>query len=235
MDGTSIAERTLPYERDAFLWMNNHHNEFWDSFMMIYSGKLIWVPLSAVLLITLFYKSKWQNAVLFIFCMILLATLCDQISAGVIKPIFSRYRPTHHPDFVHSVITVDGYRGGRYGFISAHAANGFGVAMFISLVFRIRWFTVAIFSWALVTCYSRIYLGVHFVSDVVGGMILGSILGFLIYLLHQYCRVKVLKLSLEDLIIPPYTKIHAKIISITLLATVLIIAIYSMVEIYFLK
>jgi len=233
MDG--IAEKTLPYENDLFLWMNNHHNEFWDTFMMTYSGKVIWIPLSVVLLITLFYKTKWRNAVLIILCFILLATLCDQISAGVIKPFFSRFRPTHHPDFMYKVLVVDGYRGGRYGFISAHAANGFGAATFLALIFRYRWFTVALFSWALVTCYSRIYLGVHFISDVVGGMMLGSILGFLIYLLHQYCRVRILKLSLEELLIPPYKKMHANIIMTVLGATVLIITIYSLYSTYLLK
>jgi len=233
MDG--IAEKTLPYERDMFLWLNHPHNDYWDSFMMLYSGKLIWVPLSVVLLITLFYKTKWQYAVLFILCMALLATLCDQLSASVIKPIFTRYRPTHHPDFMTEVLIVDGYKGGRYGFISAHAANGFGVATFISLVFRQRWLTVTLFSWSLVTCYSRIYLGVHFITDVIGGMMLGSTLGFLVYLLHQYSRVKILKLPLEELIVPPYKKVHSKIIITAVIITVLIIAIYSGVYVYFLK
>lgn len=233
MDG--IAEKTLPYENDLFLWLNNHHNEFWDTFMMIYSGKIAWVPLAVVLLITLFYKTKWQNAVLMILCFVLLATLCDQISAGVIKPIFSRFRPTHHPDFMYKVLIVDGYKGGRYGFISAHAANGFGVATFLSLILRNKWFTISLLSWALITCYSRIYLGVHFVSDIIGGIMLGSILGFLIYLLHQYLRVKVLKLSLEELIIPPYRKVHAGIIMSALGTTVLIITIYSLVSTYLLK
>ncbi|NDW17335.1 phosphatase PAP2 family protein [Dysgonomonas sp. 216] len=231
--GTSIVEETLPYERDLFLWLNNHHNDFWDSFMMIYSGKLIWVPLAATLLFTIFYKTKWQYAVLFLLCFALLATLCDQISAGVIKPLFTRYRPTHHPDFMNEVLIVDGYKGGRFGFISAHAANGFGVAMFTSLVFRVRWLTVCLFAWALITCYSRIYLGVHFVSDIIGGIMLGSILGYLIYLLYQYCKAKIFKLSAAELKTSFYNKTHANIIMITLGITVLGIILYSLVITYF--
>ena len=229
---TNFVEKMLPYERDAFLWLNQHHSDFWDVFMMTYSGKILWVPLCIVIIISLFYKTKWTHAVLFLLCFVVLATLCDQLSASVIKPFFSRLRPSHHPDFRDYVQIVNDYRGGRLGFVSAHAANGFGAAVFISLVFRYRLLTVTVFLWALINSYTRIYLGVHFISDIIGGMILGSILGGLIYLLYQYGRVKFLKQTSVEISQSIYTPKHGRIIITAIMALVLFNIFYSLFSIY---
>lgn len=223
----SLVEQILPYERGAFLWLNEFHNVFWDSFMWMYSGKATWIPLVLVGIGVFFYKTKWKQAVLLLFCMVLLGTLCDQLSAGVIKPIFERLRPSHHPDFKEYVNIVNNYRGGRFGFISAHAANGFGIAMFLSLLFKYRRFTIVIFLWATLTSYSRIYLGVHFISDIVGGMLLGSIVGFLVYLLFQYGRVLFLKQSPEEVKVPAYSRLRANIVCATILVIVITLFIIS--------
>jgi undecaprenyl-diphosphatase len=223
MDGTepaSLVEKMLPYERSAFLWLNESHNVFWDSFMWIYSGKMIWIPLAIVALIVFCYKVPWKVSLLLIICFVLLATLCDQLSSSLVKPIFERLRPTHHPDFKDYVTIVNNYRGGRFGFISSHAANGFGVATFLSLLFKYRRFTIVIFTWASVTAYSRIYLGVHFITDILGGMILGGLVGFLVYLLFQYGRIKILKQSLAEVKTPAYSYLHANIIISSILVLV---------------
>ncbi|GAB6012428.1 phosphatase PAP2 family protein [Viscerimonas tarda] len=225
---SSAVEQILPYERDAFLWLNNSHTDFWDVFMMTYSGKVLWIPLCIVLLVSLFYKTRWQQAVLFIVCFAILVTLCDQISASLIKPYFHRFRPTHHPDFMDYVQTVNNYRGGRFGFVSSHATNGFGVATFIALVYRYRWLTWSVFLWAAVNSYSRIYLGVHFISDIAGGMLLGALLGFLVYLLYQYSRQKILKDSPESLQKPVYSSMHGNIIAATIAITIAFDAVYSL-------
>lgn len=230
-DGANdLVESILPYERDAFFWLNGSHNIFWDSFMWIYSNKFTWIPLAIVALGVFIYKVKWQHALLFVLCTALLFTLCDQLSAGVIKPIFERYRPTHHPDFENSVRVINNYRGGRFGFISAHAANGFGAAMFFSLIFKYRKLTILLFSWALITCYSRIYLGVHFISDIVGGIVLGALLGFLIYLLFQFCRAKILKQNIEQLKMPAYSVLRANILCATIVVLITTIIIISLMN-----
>lgn len=222
-----FAEGLLPLERDFFLWLNNGHTSYWDVFMYIYSGKLIWLPLVIACLGVFVYKVKWQEAIILILGAVLVGTLCDQVSASVVKPFFERLRPTHHPDFMNYVEVVRGYRGGRLGFVSSHATNGFGIVVFSSLLFRYKPYTITILIWALVTCYSRIYLGVHFVTDIIGGMILGSILGLLTYYIYLMGRRYILKVSKEDLRTPVLSAARAKVLMATIVVLVVSIAVYS--------
>ena len=179
-----MVEKILVYERDLFFMLNGSDSPFLDRFMWLYSGKAVWLPLAAFILIVLLYKKKWRESILILLAIVLVITFCDQFASHVCKPIFTRFRPTHHPDFMDQVKTVFDYRGGKYGFISSHAANAFGFATFMSLLFRYRLFTWTIFLWAALTAYTRVYLGVHFISDIVPGAIAGVFLGWLVYWLY---------------------------------------------------
>jgi undecaprenyl-diphosphatase len=232
-DANHLVEQILPYERSAFLWLNSSHNLFWDSFMWIYSSKYTWIPLAIVAIAVFIYKTEWRKSFLFILCVILLITLCDQLSAGVIKSIFERYRPTHHPDFADCVKTVNNYHGGRYGFVSAHSANGFGIAMFMSLIFKYRKLSLTLFAWAALSAYSRIYLGVHFISDIIGGMILGLLLGCFMYMIFRYGRIKILKQNAQEALIPAYTTSKANALIYIILITIITIFIISMLNFIF--
>jgi len=89
---------------------------------------------------------------------------------------------------MNQVKTVFNYRGGNYGFISGHATNTFGFATFCALIFRNKLFTWTIFIFALLISYSRIYLGVHFISDVVAGAIAGTLIAICFYLIYNNIR-----------------------------------------------
>lgn len=223
----SLVEKILPYERDLFLWLNDHHTEYWDTFMWIYSGKLTWLPFAVVGLLVFVYKIKWKEALLLLICATLVGLLCDYVAASFIKPYFERLRPTHHPDFETLVDVVKGYRGGRFGFISNHAANGFGVVTFTSLLFRYKYLTITMIIWALITSYSRIYLGVHFISDIIGGAFWGTLIGFFVYFIYLTSRRCILKIPKEEVKIPIYSKDRGNILIATIVLTILFIAIYS--------
>lgn len=183
-----MVEKILVYERDLFFMLNGSDSPFLDRFMWLYSGKAVWLPLAFFILVVLLYKKKWRESILILLAIVLVITLCDQFASHVCKPIFTRFRPTHHLDFMDQVKTVFDYRGGRYGFISSHAANAFGFATFMSLLFRYRLFTWTIFLWAALTAYTRVYLGVHFISDIVPGAIAGVFFGWLVYWLYVKVR-----------------------------------------------
>jgi len=93
---------------------------------------------------------------------------------------------------MYQIDIVNGYRGGIYGFTSSHAANTFGVAVFLSLVIRSWSLSTILFIWAVLNAYSRIYLGVHYPGDIFFGTLTGVIVGIIIYLLYSYLQKKLL-------------------------------------------
>ena len=222
-----MIENLLELEKTVFLSLNSLHTPYWDVFMWIYTGKYTWIPLVLVFLSMIIYKNKWTEALLIIFAALLVGILCDQISASVIKPYFLRLRPTHHPDFYLIVDTVFNYRGGRYGFVSSHATNGLGIVTFTSLLFRYKYFTYTFVGWALLSCYSRIYLGVHFVSDILGGAILGSIIGILVYYLYILGRKYILRIPQKELCTPVLDTSKAKTLIFSMIIIVVSVAIYA--------
>lgn len=220
-----MVEKVLDYERDLFFMLNGSDSPFLDRFMWLYSGKAVWLPLAAFILFVLVYKKKWRESILILLAIVLVITLCDQFASHVCKPLFTRFRPTHHPDFMDQVQTVFGYRGGKYGFISSHAANAFGFATFMSLLFRYRLFTWTIFLWSALTAYTRVYLGVHFISDIVPGAIAGTIFGWLVY--YLYIKVRTLVPGTVGEASALYSDRDKRIIVYAIFIAVLMIAIFN--------
>lgn len=169
------------------LIVNGAHSPFFDSVMWCISGRWIWVPFYVVLAYLLFRRMSWKRASICLVTIGLIILAADQTCATLIRPEIGRLRPANlnNPlsSFVH---VVNGYRGGRYGFPSCHAANTFALAVFMSLVIRHKWFTVMMFSWAFIVSYSRMYLGVHYFGDLFCGATIGSLFAVLFYYLQNY-------------------------------------------------
>lgn len=169
------------------LIVNGAHSPFFDSVMWCISGRWIWVPFYVMLAYLLFRRMSWKRASICLVTIGLIILAADQTCATLIRPEIGRLRPANlnNPlsSFVH---VVNGYRGGRYGFPSCHAANTFTLAVFMSLVIRHKWFTVMMFSWAFIVSYSRMYLGVHYFGDLFCGATIGSLFAVLFYYLQNY-------------------------------------------------
>lgn len=172
----------IELDEKIFLFLNSFHSSFFDKIMWHISGKVEWVPLY---LLILFYLIKTYRikSIYFIVIIILLITLSDQLSVILFKNTIKRLRPCHEPSIMNLVHIVNNHCGGMYGFISNHAANSFALAMYISFLFSKRIFKVLIFIWAILVAYSRIYLGVHYPGDVIGGAIFGMLLAYLLWYL----------------------------------------------------
>lgn len=174
-------------EARLLLIVNGAHSPFFDAVMWCISGRWIWLPFYAVLAYLLFRRMSWKRASICLVTIGLIILAADQTCATLIRPEIGRLRPANlnNPlsSFVH---VVNGYRGGRYGFPSCHAANTFALAVFMSLVIRHKWFTVMMFSWAFVVSYSRMYLGVHYFGDLFCGATIGSLFAVLFYYLQNY-------------------------------------------------
>ena len=188
-----IVESWLIYERELFFLLNGSDFIFLDNLMWTITGRWVWIPLYAFVLFMIFWKTPKKEAFLIMLCLIAVVVICDQFSASFTRPYFARFRPAQHPDFGELVQLVNGLRGGRYGFISSHATNTFGFAVFVSLLFKYRWLTVVLLSWALVKSYSRIYLGLHFPADFLGGVLAGALIGGAMYWLCITLRQKLFR------------------------------------------
>ena len=221
-----MIEKILLYECDAFFALNGSDSAFLDRFMWLYTGKEVWLPLAVLIIGVLVYKKNWRESLLIILAIALVVLLCDQFASHVCKPLFTRFRPTHHPDFMEQVKTVFNYRGGLYGFISSHAANAFGFATLMALIMKNRWFGWTLFLWATLTAYTRIYLGVHFISDVVPGMVVGTLFGYVVYRLYLFVRSKWLPVESFGAF-PAYSKRRIHLIIYAIYATVLLIVIFN--------
>jgi undecaprenyl-diphosphatase len=176
-------------DTQLFLWLNGHHTPFWDSVMWFISGRIEWLPLYLLLAGYIIYRYRWQSIAIIISVIIAVA-LADQLAIKGFKDVFQRLRPTHNPEIQHIVYTVNNYKGGSFGFISNHAANTFALATFIALLFKNKYFTLFIFLWALIVSYSRIYLGVHYPGDVLGGALFGTFTGWLVFLAYGWAKKK---------------------------------------------
>jgi undecaprenyl-diphosphatase len=170
----------LQIDRDLLLWLNSNHSVLWDNFFWLFTSTGTWVPFYAAL-VYVFLKQMGLRGLWPILAIVVVIVLCDQISSSVFKVLFERLRPSHEPSLDGLVHLVYGKRGGSFGFVSSHAANSMGLALFTALLFRNWGFSLTVFLWALLNSYSRIYLGLHYPGDILGGWILGILVALLVY------------------------------------------------------
>ena len=177
-------------DQQLFLFLNSVNSPFWDKVMLFLSMKVVWAPLYLVILIYLGkkYKKKFRIIILFV---ILAVALTDQ-TALIIKYSFDRLRPCHEPSLQGLVHLVKGECGGKFGFVSSHAANSFNVALLSLMFIKKRWYSVSIIFWAAAVAYSRIYLGAHYPGDVLCGAIVGSLIGWSVYMMYKRTDNRVL-------------------------------------------
>jgi undecaprenyl-diphosphatase len=222
-----IIDQFLPLERHLFFALNGSDSPFLDNLMWTYSRPIVWLPLFLFLIFMMFYKTSYKEAILTLVFFLLVFGISDYVSSSIFKPLFHRFRPTHYPGFEQYIDLVRNYRGGMYGFISGHACTSFGIATFISLVFRNKWVTISSLLWASINSYTRIYLGVHFISDIISGAIVGALIAFLFYELYKLIRHKFFHVDSSKPLQSVYNQQSAKIIAICVPCYILLIVVLS--------
>jgi len=178
-----FLQNILEWDTNLFLFLNGFHNDFWDTIILMMTRKETWLPFYVIILwyIVKNYRSK---ALFICIALALLVVASDQLS-GLLKITVQRLRPVHDPSIEHLVHNVL-RKGGLYGFVSAHAANSMAVLTFTSRIFKRRSYTILLALWVLMLCYSRIYSGVHYPLDLLGGVLLGWGVGTLLFKLVMF-------------------------------------------------
>jgi len=181
------------WDKDLFLFLNGMHSPLWDYSMTLFTLTPTWLLFYGIIL--LFIVRKYGKKSLFILVAITLLILCADQFAGVLKHTIQRLRPTNDPglsQLVHAFFK----KGGQFGFVSAHASNTFAFATFSLLLFKNTRYTAFIIPWAMMIAYSRVYLGVHYPGDILGGAILGIGIGIGIYKLLIYAEKRLSPVNL---------------------------------------
>ncbi len=172
----------IELDKKLFLFLNSLNSPFMDVIMEGISDRFIWIPFYAILLFFL-VRYYGKNSIYLILSVIVVITLCDQISVHLFKSLFQRLRPCHEQELQALVHLVNDHCGGQYGFVSSHAANSFGLAYLIGNLLgtkNSKWL-FGLLTWAAVVSYSRIYLGVHYPMDVFVGAGLGIFIAVMVY------------------------------------------------------
>lgn len=178
-------------DSDLFLFLNGLHADWMDGVMVLITKMWVWFPL--YLLLIYWTVKQYGKQCWWVFLAVAIVVLCsDQLSAHVCKPLFHRLRPCYNIDLQDLIHLPKGLAGGKYGFVSSHAANTFAVASFLTAALRKnhKWMGIVLYLWAFISSYSRIYIGYHYPGDILCGAILGILIGLTLWKVFQYLVVK---------------------------------------------
>ena len=179
-------------DQQILFWLNGSDSLFTDGVMTTLTAGTTWIPLYIALFYLVLKNNETMAQVLLtVGC----AAACVLVTAGItnliVKPLVARPRPCDDPLIKYAVDVVSGISAGNYSFFSAHAANTSALVMFLSLLIRNRLFIVAMIIWSALNCYTRLYLGVHYPSDILCGLLFGCLMGFIGYVVYLKIYLKI--------------------------------------------
>jgi undecaprenyl-diphosphatase len=185
-------EELIQLDKQLLLWFNGSDSLFLDGLVDTLTTATTWIPLYLGLFyLVLKNNDNVQKVLLVLGCAGLCVFLAGSLNDLFVKPWVARWRPSRDPEIAMLVDVVNGYRGGRYGFFSSHAANTFSLAIFFTLLVRSKVLSVAMILWSLLNCWTRLYLGVHFPGDILCGLLWGGVVGTGMWFLHQHIYKKI--------------------------------------------
>ncbi|MBQ7071917.1 MAG: phosphatase PAP2 family protein [Bacteroidales bacterium] len=170
-------------DQDITLAINGLHTKFTDVVWQTFSNMQVWIPLYVLVIALVIWKAGWKKGLIYVASMALCLLVCDQF-ANLIKHYVCRTRPCHDSYMLDHGLRLLEEAGGMFGFFSSHAANSFGFAVCSSQAVdasfknRQKWYAWIIFIWAALVSVSRMFVGKHYLGDVLVGTLVGLVLGY---------------------------------------------------------
>ena len=188
----TFLEKLDQLDKQLLLFLNGLHHPFMDDVMWYVSLKYTWIPIYLGLIFLLYKLFGIKHFWKIVLGILIAVGLSDYFASGICKPFFERFRPSHSPEIQNLVYILREYRGGKYGFISSHASTTFSIAWFVFLSLKrftqkhdwVRVLRYGSLVWAALVAYSRVYLGVHYVGDILAGAVAGILIAQLIYWIY---------------------------------------------------
>lgn len=177
-----MTEELLQFDTNLLLAINAMHAPWLDTSMMFLTSKYSWIPVYFLVAYLVYQKDGWKNLVLLGIAAAVSILMADQLSSSLVKPWVARPRPCQDPLVLGLLNLPKGCSNG-FSFVSSHAANFGALAMLVSCYGKNRsvWWRILPWICAVLVSYTRVYLGVHYPSDVLAGMMLGAACGALCF------------------------------------------------------
>jgi undecaprenyl-diphosphatase len=211
----------LANDRLVLSWFNGSNSVFLDGWMSALTSGFTWLALYASLFYLVVKNNETMGQIMLVVgCALACVGLADIMADVIVKPLVERWRPSNDPIFKYDVSVVDGYRGTSYGFFSAHAANTFSLALFFCMLVRSRVLSVALVLWSFVNCYTRMFLGLHYPSDIVCGLLWGSVCAIGVY--YFYLRVSRRMFGEDNYVSTQYTSTGYRLCDVDIVVFVLV-------------
>ncbi len=184
-------ERLHKLDQEITLAINSWNSPVWDPIMVFFSKIPVWIPMYLLIIAFLIWRLGWKRGLIVTAAALLTFGFCDQFS-NFIKDTVGRLRPLNDEFMISSGLNILERPSQSFSFFSAHAANAFGLATctYIGLRMDTRWsykgYATWMYFWATMVSISRIFVGKHYLGDVIAGILIGTLAGLCFALLAKW-------------------------------------------------
>lgn len=170
-------------DQDITLWINGFHSEISDMVWSFFSSIPVWIPLYVLIIVFIIRQLGWRKGGIVVASAVITVIVCSSFS-HYMKELTERLRPLLDAYMLENSLHVL-ETGGKYTFFSAHSANAFGLATstYVGLCMDKRTtyknYAILMYVWAALVAVSRIFVGKHYLGDVIVGICVGIVVGLL--------------------------------------------------------
>lgn len=178
-----LWEQIHKFDQNLTLEINSWDSPVTDPVWQFFSDIPVWIPMYGLIVGCLIWRLGWKKGLIMTLAAAATFGFCDQFS-NIIKDLVGRIRPLNDAYMLENGLNVLEGASRSFSFFSAHSANAFGLATSTLIGFRLdkrlkyKGYAVWMYFWATMVAFSRIFVGKHYLGDILAGALIGAIAGF---------------------------------------------------------